>query len=68
MKRFISLTLVFVLALLCFAGCFKTDDKTIKIGASPAPHAEILNLIKEDLAAKGYTLEIKEYSDYVLPN
>ena len=68
MKRFISLTLVFVLALLCFAGCSKTDDKTIKIGASPAPHAEILNLIKEDLAAKGYTLEIKEYSDYVLPN
>ena len=68
MKRFISLTLVFVLALLCFAGCSKTDDKTIKIGASPSPHAEILNLIKEDLAAKGYTLEIKEYSDYVLPN
>ena len=68
MKRFISLTLVIVLALLCFAGCSKTDDKTIKIGASPAPHAEILNFIKDDLAAKGYTLEIKEYSDYVLPN
>lgn len=44
------------------------SDTTIKVGASPAPHAEILNLIKEDLAAAGWTLEVKEFSDYIQPN
>ena len=45
-----------------------TDDKTIRVGASPTPHAQILNVIKDDLAALGYTLEIVEFTDYVLPN
>lgn len=40
----------------------------IVIGASPSPHAEILNAAKEALAAKGYELDIKEYVDYVQPN
>lgn len=44
------------------------SDTTIKVGASPAPHAEILNLIKGDLAAAGWTLEVKEFSDYIQPN
>lgn len=44
------------------------DSKVIKVGATPVPHAEILNAIKDDLAAKGYTLEIKEFTDYVTPN
>ncbi len=47
----------------------KTDaDKTIVVGASSTPHAEILESIKDDLAAEGYTLEIKVFDDYVLPN
>ena len=47
----------------------KTDaDKTIVVGASSTPHAEILEEIKDDLAAEGYTLEIKVFDDYVLPN
>jgi D-methionine transport system substrate-binding protein len=41
---------------------------TIVIGASPVPHADILAVAKEVLAAKGITLEIKEFADYVLPN
>lgn len=44
------------------------DDKVIKVGASPAPHAEILEQIKAQLADEGYTLEIQEFSDYVTPN
>ena len=35
---------------------------------SPAPHAEILAVAKEILAAKDVTLDIQEYSDYVIPN
>ena len=42
--------------------------KKIIVGASPAPHAEILNAAKEVLASKGYELDIVEYTDYVLPN
>lgn len=42
--------------------------KKIVVGASPAPHAEILDAAKEVLASKGYELDIVEYTDYVLPN
>ena len=44
------------------------DDTTIKVGASPAPHAEILAQVKDVLAAKGWTLEVVEFTDYVQPN
>lgn len=44
------------------------DLKEIVVGASPAPHAEILNAAKEVLASKGYDLKIIEYNDYVQPN
>lgn len=40
----------------------------IVVGATPAPHSEILAVAKEALAAKGYDLQIKEYNDYVQPN
>lgn len=41
---------------------------TITVAASPTPHADILKVAKEILAGKGITLDIKEYSDYVIPN
>lgn len=44
------------------------DDTVIKVGASPAPHAEILAQAKDILAEHGYTLEVVEYSDYIQPN
>lgn len=50
------------------AGCGKKDDKIIRVGASPTPHAEVLEVIKDNLEEKGYQLEIVEYNDYVLPN
>lgn len=43
-------------------------DKVITVGASPAPHAEILEFARPLIEAQGYTLVIKEFSDYVLPN
>ena len=42
--------------------------QTISVAASHAPHAEILAVAKEILAAKDITLDIQEYSDYVIPN
>lgn len=44
------------------------DLKKIVIGASPAPHAEILRAAADVLAEKGYELDIKEYVDYIQPN
>lgn len=45
------------------------EPTTIVIGASPTPHAEILEYVEEHLAAEaGFTLEIVEYTDYVQPN
>lgn len=46
----------------------KEGGETILVGASPAPHAEILEQVKGILANHGYTLEIKEFSDYIQPN
>lgn len=42
--------------------------ETLKVGASPAPHTEILEAAKAQMAEKGYDLEIVEYVDYVQPN
>lgn len=44
------------------------EDKTITIGVSPVPHKEIVDAIKPDLEAKGYTVKIVEFTDYVTPN
>lgn len=44
------------------------NGQTIKIAASPTPHAAILTVARDLLAEKGITLEIIEYSDYVQPN
>lgn len=43
-------------------------NTTIKVGATPAPHAEILEVAKKILADQGITLEIVEFNDYILPN
>ncbi len=44
------------------------EGTTIRVGASPAPHAEILEVVKDLLAEQGITLEITEFDDYILPN
>lgn len=41
---------------------------TLKVGASPSPHAEILEHAADLLAAEGITLDIVEFDDYVMPN
>ena len=69
MKKIISLVLALALSL-SLAACGGTEEKAniIRVGASPSPHAEILEAAKEPLAALGYELEIIEFTDYVQPN
>ena len=46
-----------------------SDKKVVlKVGATPVPHAEILNEIKPLLAKDGIDLQIIEFTDYVKPN
>jgi len=41
---------------------------TFKVGATPIPHGDLLNLVKDDLLAQGIKLEVVELTDYVTPN
>ncbi len=70
-----ALLAVATLASFGLAGCGSSssssaeDDKTITVAASPTPHAEILNNVVKSLVEKdGYTLVVKEFTDYVQPN
>jgi len=45
-----------------------SEAKVLKVGATPVPHAEILEKVKPVLEKEGIRLEIVEFSDYVQPN
>ena len=72
MKKILTIALVLVaLASSLFAqGAQETSSSPtkIKVAATPDPHAALLNLIVEDLAAQGIELEVIEFTDYVVPN
>lgn len=69
MRKTIAVIAVLILAsALLFAGGKKEDSKVLKVGATPEPHASMLNLIVDDMAKAGYTLEVIEFTDYVTPN
>src|SRR5574344_43137 len=66
-----NLTKAFALlsAAVVFAGCTKKqENKVLTVGATPEPHAAILNLLVDDLAKEGITLKVTEFTDYVTPN
>ena len=58
MKKIIAIAAVLLLAASVFA------QKVLKVGATPEPHADILNLIKDDLKAQGIDLQVIEMTDY----
>lgn len=49
-------------------GASQSSPATLSVGATPVPHAELLNLVKDDLAAEGITLRVLEFTDSVQPN
>ena len=45
------------------------DVVTLRVGATPVPHAEVLEFVDEELAAEaGLAIEVVEYTDYNQPN
>ena len=67
MKKIAIIVLCLALVL-SLGACAKKNDKVITVAASPTPHAEILKAAAKVLEKDGWTLEVKEYSDYVVPN
>jgi len=69
MKKLL-LTLFSLVTVMSLVACGSNgdDENTIVIGASSTPHAEILNAAEPLLAEKGYTLDIKVFQDFILPN
>ncbi|MBQ0070314.1 MAG: MetQ/NlpA family ABC transporter substrate-binding protein [Spirochaetales bacterium] len=73
MKKIIAIALIALVALTSVFAQASSETASasttkIVVGATPEPHAAFLNLIVDDLAAKGITLEVKEFTDYVTPN
>jgi D-methionine transport system substrate-binding protein len=82
MKKFLALFLTLSILVFLLSGCgqnqsasensanqqVQNEKVTIKVGASPVPHAEILEVVKPILEKEGINLEIVEFTDYVQPN
>ena len=81
MKKILALIAALAVSMLALAGCGGNDTassssssaassgaKTLKVGATAVPHAEILEVVKPLLEKDGINLEIVEFNDYVQPN
>ena len=81
MKKTIATLLAAALSLSLLAGCGGDQQETptpsaqtqaektvLKVGASPTPHAEILEVVTEALAQENIDLQIVEFDDYIIPN
>lgn len=82
MKKLLALMSLMLVAVVALAGCgsdaSKTGSsavaqsssgmKTLKVGATAVPHAEILEVVKPILEKEGIKLDIVEFNDYVQPN
>lgn len=66
MKKILSCLLA--VAALVLAGCGGDKVNELRVGATPVPHAELLNLVKPMLEKEGVKLTVIEFSDYVKPN
>lgn len=68
MKKFLTIALATLLLGSALTSCGGSDENTIKVAATSTPHAEVLEVCKEAMAEKGYTLEILVVDDYLTPN
>ena len=75
LKKTVIAGIVALSAVGLLAGCSsdsatksESNEVTLKVGASPVPHAQILNHIKDKLAKEGVKLEVVEFNDFVQPN
>jgi D-methionine transport system substrate-binding protein len=63
-----TILIILAVSLLVCGATPQVAAQTLKVGATPRPHAEVLELIKPDLAEMGIDLKVIEFTDYVQPN
>lgn len=77
MKKLLYGILTLAVAALFITGCGGDKKEAaggdakkvvVKVGATPVPHAELLNFVKPQLAKEGVDLQVVEFTDYVKPN
>jgi D-methionine transport system substrate-binding protein len=69
MRKLVGILVVLVLVVGGVLYYFNAGEDVLRVGATPVPHAEILEVVKEDFEKEtGATLEIIEFNDYVQPN
>lgn len=69
LKKVLTILLIVLLFTGCSAKKDDGNDKVIKVGATAVPHAMILkDVVADILKADGWTLEVVEFTDYVMPN
>ncbi|VFS82621.1 Methionine-binding lipoprotein metQ precursor [Kluyvera cryocrescens] len=57
-----------IAGLLALFSLSATANETLVVGATPVPHAEILEFVKPELAKEGVDLKIKVFNDFIQPN
>ena len=67
MHKTLKFIILACLPFLALTGCSK-NSKKIVVGASSTPHALILEEAMSYVKEQGFSLEIKVFNDYVLPN
>lgn len=67
MKKGILVTAIF-LAVLFSMGCLASAQQTLKVGVTPGPHEEIMEIVRDILAQRGIKVVLIPFQDYVAPN
>jgi len=71
-KVFVSLALVIVVSLAFLTACADNGDEDelipFVVGATPVPHSEVLEFVSDRMAEKGFDLQVRVFTDFVLPN
>ena len=72
-KNIVLLLVSILVGGILLSGCQGNDEvessiKVLKVGATPVPHAEILEIVKDDLKEQNIKLEVIEFTDYIKPN
>lgn len=67
-KRSLLRTTLAVAATATLGFAAQAQDKTIKIGVTAGPHAQIMEVVKKAAVKNGLNLKIIEFGDYVQPN
>ena len=69
LTRIVSLLLLLAFIFVGASACSKDEEELkLTLAASVTPHAEILRVAAYELEKDGYEVEIKEFTDYILPN